>query len=251
MLVKIFGILFISLFSVLYFVQREHAAALTLCLVVTGMAYRLLSLRPYFNFFLVLFLTHLFSYALKFVPYSNMWPLDLYIVAGLSFVCLKYVFKIQILPGRWNLRFSKKELLSVLIITIPTFVILLWYYSTHREVADKFPLPPMSLWLLPLVIVAAALLNGLREELIYRVLYMSVDSKAGKDALILLSQAVLFGFIHFRGGFPEGWLGVLLTGVWGLAIGMQFVIFRSTTLAWLTHSLADALMFAVIVANQS
>jgi hypothetical protein len=68
---------------------------------------------------------------------------------------------------------------------------------------------------------------------------------------VIGAQAILFGTLHFKNAFPQGWLGVFLTGIWGAAIATQYRLFRSIALAWVTHAVADAVMFAIILSTRT
>ncbi|WP_413287544.1 CPBP family intramembrane glutamic endopeptidase [Bdellovibrio sp. HCB337] len=251
MLAQIISSVGIFVFSYLFFVISERPWAFALMLALTIASFLLNAFKNQRAFLVAVFSSHLTLYLLRFIPYGRYWPHDFFIVCAVTFLALKYILKTPFTKPRWSWKFTKPELISVAIITLPSILILLWYYSNHREVADKFPLPAMPAWVLPFAIVGVAAVNGLREELLYRILYLSTEKAGSKNWFLLFNQAVLFGFLHFAGGFPQGWLGVLLTGTWGLAIGIQFVLFRSATLSWLTHSLADAIMFSVIVMNRT
>ena len=105
----------------------------------------------------------------------------------------------------------------------------------------------MPVWAIPFVVVAIALINGLREEFYYRGLLQTLSSKTFSLWFIIFFQATAFGSLHFTHAFPQGWLGVAMTAAWGSLIALQYHFFRSTSLAWLTHSIADAVMFTVIL----
>ena len=65
-----------------------------------------------------------------------------------------------------------------------------------------------------------ALLNSLSEELLFRSALFSEFRGELSFYVANTSQAVVFGFVHFKGGFPSGWLGVLMTSVFGFILGM-------------------------------
>jgi len=253
MTVRIFAALFIFAFAGVFYTQYDYGYwALGAFGVGTLAVCFIDSLRPLMAFFVAVFATHLSLVSVRAVPYLKLWPINLIVIAGITYLAIRYIMKAPLQEVRWNYRFSKKEWLSVFIITLPSILILYWYFVNHPEVSDQFPLPDLPMWSLPFVVLALAAVNGLREELIYRYLYLSLPNKTEIDLrwVLLLGQAVLFGFLHFQSGFPQGWLGVLMTGTWGLAIGIQFTMFRSITLAWFTHSVADAIMFTIILATR-
>src|SRR5207253_3314812 len=91
-----------------------------------------------------------------------------YLVTLLGFVTLKYFFRRPITKLKWSLKFSKMEMASIFIINIPAIAILIWYFNTHPEVANMWPVPQLPIWSIPLVVLAIAAMNGLREEIFYR-----------------------------------------------------------------------------------
>ena len=183
-------------------------------------------------------------------PYLQ-WPVEFFLTTLFGFFVARYVLKMPGQPLKWSFRFSKVEILSIFVINVPAIAILFWYFNAHPEVAKMWPLPSLPLWSIPLVVLGVAALNGLREEIFFRGL---IQTKTGASApvwFVVCLQAVLFGFLHFEGAFPRGWMGVLLTGVWGAAIAIQYRMFRSISLAWMTHSVADAIMFSIIIYSLS
>lgn len=98
-----------------------------------------------------------------------------------------------------------------------------------------------------MVVLLIAAVNGLREEIYYRGLLQTMSAEKYSTWFVILFQAISFGPLHFANAFPQGWLGVGLTALWGSAIAIQYQYFRSISLSWLTHSIADAVMFSVIL----
>lgn len=150
----------------------------------------------------------------------------------------------------WSFRFSKKQLLSVALINIPSIAILLIYFQANREVAQQWPLPAMPPWAVPFVVIAIAAVNGLREEIYYRGLLQTISSEKYSCWFLISFQAISFGSLHYLGAYPQGWIGVSLTGAWGAMLALQYYYFRSIALSWLTHSIADAVMFTVIIVTR-
>jgi membrane protease YdiL (CAAX protease family) len=180
------------------------------------------------------------------VPVLAGWPAAILLIAAATVFALKKTASVD-LSARWNFRFSKMEILSIFGIAIPSFIVLVFYYRAFPEVAKSWPLPEMPPWSLPVVIVGAAGINGLAEELVYRFAFQRALLADNGVAFSILVQALAFGFLHFQNGFPRGWIGVALTTLFGVLMGVQYYRTRSIALAWVTHSLTDALMFAVIV----
>lgn len=175
------------------------------------------------------------------------WPFDFMLVAIFGFVFSRYVMRRPVEKLKWSFVFSKLEVISILVINVPAIAILIWYYKSHPEVAKMFPAVDFPIWSIPLLLLGVAAINGFREEIFYRGFVQPNSSLQSPAWFIVGLQAILFGFMHYSNSFPEGWLGVLLTAIWGAAIAVQYQMFKSISLAWVTHAVADAIMFSIIL----
>ena len=180
-----------------------------------------------------------------------LWPLDFCFVAIFGFVFSRFVVRRPVEKLKWSFAFSKLEVISILVINIPAIAILIWYYNTHPEVSKMFPSVDFPIWSIPLLILGVAAVNGFREEIFYRGFVQPNSSLQSPAWFVVGLQAVLFGFLHFSNAFPQGWLGVFLTAIWGAAIAVQYQMFKSISLAWVTHAVADAIMFSIIIYTRS
>jgi hypothetical protein len=198
---------------------------------------------------LALFLAYSILYLLIPVPYLNSWPFDMFIIVGVSWFVLGRFGNIDF-SANWSIKFTKIEWLSFLFISIPSVIFLTVYFKYFPEIAKKFPLPEVPIWSLPLLVFSVALVNGLREELVYRLIFQRTFLGAMAPVWAILLQSLAFGFLHFRNGFPQGWIGVGLTTLFGILMGIQFHLTRKMSLAWLTHAFVDAAMFTIIILNR-
>ncbi len=182
----------------------------------------------------------------RFVPSLGNWPAGMFIIAAVSIFALRMFSNID-LSSRWSLKFSRNEWLSFLGIVLPSVIVLSFYYRAFPEVAKSLPMPDLPSWSIPLVIIGAAVVNGLAEELVYRFTFQQALLKSNGVVWSILMQALAFGFLHYQNGFPQGGVGVFLTTLFGVLIGVQYYRTRSASLAWMTHSVTDAVMFAIII----
>ena len=97
--------------------------------------------------------------------------------------------------------------------------------------------------LLPLVIGCAAF-NALGEEVVYRSgpLATLVGVVGPRQAVLLTS--VWFGLAHYSGSVPEGFGGVLQSGVLALLLGSAMVATRGLGWPFLLHFAVDLVVFA-------
>jgi membrane protease YdiL (CAAX protease family) len=237
-----------SLFFFLYWIERTpvYAAAIASFLLVASFFY--VPMRQGFELALIVSLTHLLLWSFKFVPYLS-WPLDFFMVAGFGFILMRFLFKTKIKLD-WYFKFSKRQVLSVALINFPSIAVLLLYFQANREIARQWPLPSIPFWAIPFVVVLIAAVNGLREEIYYRGILQTISSEKYSTWFKICFQAISFGSLHYLGAFPQGWIGVALTAAWGALIALQYHYYRSIALSWLTHSVADAIMFTVIIVTR-
>ncbi len=90
------------------------------------------------------------------------------------------------------------------------------------------------------------LLNATVEELVFRgVLYDAVESEWGWRAAIG-ATAVLFGLGHLH-GYPPGWLGACLAGIYGVLLGLLRAKTGGLLLPIIAHVAADATIYGILV----
>ena len=234
-----------GLFFYLYWINQAYEPAVITIISLLLFLYVNKCSRGEVSLALAVALTHLILFLFRLTPYLR-WPLDFFLLSVFGFLSLKFLLKNNV-KLNWKLRLGYSELLSIAVINIPAVLILLWYYSENKEVAQQWPLPSLPVWSVPFVVLLIAVVNGLREEIYYRGLLQTVSFEKYSTWFVILFQAISFGPLHFSNAFPQGWIGVGLTSLWGAAIAMQYCYFRSISLSWLTHSIADAVMFSIII----
>ncbi|MNK99640.1 CAAX amino terminal protease self- immunity [compost metagenome] len=241
----VFSLLGYAGLSYLYFVELDLWLSLAAWLGLLSVKVLIQQLRPQVPLCLMIGLC--FGLLNVLLQAGIPWPLDFCLVAIFGFVFSRYVMRRPVEKLKWSFAFSKREVISVLVINVPAIAVLILYYNSHPEVAEMFPAVDFPVWSVPLVILGAAAVNGFREEIFYRGFVQPNSSLQSPVWFIVGLQAVLFGFLHYSNAFPQGWLGVFLTATWGAAIAIQYQMFKSISLAWLTHAVADAIMFSIIL----
>ncbi len=248
----IFVLLTVLISSHAFFVLKERFFSVVLCFVLV-IIFQILG-RQVFKKFMLMMSLFFASFWLLEIPYPFIghlfWPIDQFLGALILFLGSKFFIHPKE-PLSWSLRFSKRMVLSIVGIVVPSLICLILYFINHREVADKWPLPQMPLWAIPFAVVLIALINGLREEIYFRFTLQRYLTECLSPQLAILCASLVFGYMHYQGGFPAGGLGVFLTTLFGFLIGIQFYYFRSATLSWITHSVTDAVMFAIILLSKT
>lgn len=152
---------------------------------------------------------------------------------------------------RW-LRPGRADLLSGFVALglagASSIVLLAWAKLAHPDLrAIVAQLPHLSPPLLLLGGLVFALGNALMEELVWRgAMQTALGAVFGAPWLALVLQAASFGVAHIH-GFPSGGLGMALAGAWGLVIGYLRLRTNGLLIPVLTHVVADATVFAILV----
>ena len=74
----------------------------------------------------------------------------------------------------------------------------------------------------------------------------ALDSSLGPGVAALLWQAAAFGALHIE-GFPRGWLGVGLAGIYGLFMGVIRTRAGGMFAPWIAHVFTDIVIAGIIV----
>jgi len=93
--------------------------------------------------------------------------------------------------------------------------------------------------------VIFSLLNATLEELVFRgIFFNSVEPHLGRWWAVLLT-AVLFGWGHQQ-GYPPGALGMVLSGIYAVALGWLRIISGGLALPIASHVVADATIYIIL-----
>jgi len=103
---------------------------------------------------------------------------------------------------------------------------------------------------LPLVIGAAAF-NALAEEIVYRAGPLATLTRVVGPRQAVLLTSVWFGLAHYFGSVPEGFGGVVQSGVLALVLGWAMVATRGLGWPWILHFAIDLVVFASIAVGSS
>jgi len=90
------------------------------------------------------------------------------------------------------------------------------------------------------------LLNAPLEELVFRgILFDAIESEWGWRVALAIT-VLLFGYGHMS-GYPPGWLGAILAGLYGGVLGLLRVWVGGLALPILAHIAADATIYGILV----
>lgn len=135
---------------------------------------------------------------------------------------------------------------------VPTVVIsssslLAWILLFHPNLSNFTRMVPRNGPIALIAIgVAFPLLNATWEEFILRGIgWRSLEEVFRPGWAVNTGQAVLFGAMHI-GGFPRGWVGVLIAAVYGFVVGIIRKESRGLLAPIATHIFADATIFLIV-----
>lgn len=121
------------------------------------------------------------------------------------------------------------------------------------SVADPPPPPFLAgfdgapVWAVGLGVAGFSLVNSVWEEALYRgVLQNELTDTLGVAPAVVV-QAGAFGFAHLH-GFPSGWVGVLMSGGWGLCLGVLRLKSGGMAAPYVAHIAADTTIAVTAVA---
>ncbi len=151
--------------------------------------------------------------------------------------------------ARWGSFDTGVCLLSVGAGLLAAVALLSWYFLLDPNVADivKAYVPALPWGLLIGGGLIFAMLNAAVEEAAYRGVFLhALDRSLGPGFAALLMQAVAFGAIHIK-GFPRGWLGVGLAGIFGLLMGVIRRRAGGMFAPWIAHVFTDVVIAGIVI----
>jgi uncharacterized protein len=135
---------------------------------------------------------------------------------------------------------------TVAIIALASTALLLYQWLAHPDVQslrDSLPVQPRNGVLLAGAIFA--LINATCEELVFRgILFDAVESEWGRRFAVG-ATAILFGLGHLD-GYPPGWIGAGLAGIFGVMLGVLRVQTGGLSLPIVAHIAVDATIYGIL-----
>ncbi|CAJ0783769.1 CPBP family intramembrane glutamic endopeptidase [Ralstonia chuxiongensis] len=123
-----------------------------------------------------------------------------------------------------------------------------WYQLAAPDLTTFARLIPA--WPVPAIILAGVAfycLNAITEELAFRNIVYGQLTVAGLSiAYVIAAQALAFGFLHWH-GVPGGVPGIVLSATYGLVQGVIRHKSRGLLASWLSHVVADLIIFAFVL----
>jgi membrane protease YdiL (CAAX protease family) len=135
------------------------------------------------------------------------------------------------------------------IVVLSVAALILWTIGTQPNLAQHLAMMPgMPVFIYPLAAIGFACLNAAMEEILFRgIMLEALDRTLGETFWPVGIQSAAFAALHYRGGFPNGLLGVVMVFVYGLMLGTVRRRARGMLAPWIAHVVADLTIFAILV----
>lgn len=235
-------------------------ASLSVCFVMPGRLWALVLIAFFFIAAIVFRFNQaihvsLFCFLLLLLPMTSSvivsWPFNL-----LAPLTVYYLIVLIFSPLRRSYAwlgvgsFSKDVILLMLItIIVSTLALIAWVRFMQPDIGpylDHMRNVPLG-WM-PLAGLGFAVLNASMEELTFRGIIMKgMDSAFHSPLISIISQAVSFGLLHYLAGFPYGIMGVVMTFIYALFLGVIRNKARGMMAPVVTHFFADLTIFFILV----
>ncbi|TGK09612.1 CPBP family intramembrane metalloprotease [Leptospira selangorensis] len=183
-------------------------------------------------------------------PYAkNLWPGTLILALVFYFFAFSKIRDAGLL--RWLVRgeVSKQVLgLSALFVLSASIALFLWFYLLDPDISDiKENFPKGDIPLLIAAGIGFAIINAIAEEFLFRGILLEALLTARCSLFwALVFQALSFGILHLH-GFPRGWVGVGLAGIYGLMTGLIRILSKGIYYPVLVHIFADITIAGIVL----
>jgi uncharacterized protein len=138
--------------------------------------------------------------------------------------------------------------LVVLAVLAPAVSLPAWYWLVGPEVRDLVAaFDHLPRWALLPIGATFALVNAGAEEAAFRGILMDALMGAVGVAGAVVIQAVAFGLVHYPHGLPNGTWGAVLSGIYGLLLGLLRLRAGGMLAPWIAHVGADVTIFVLLL----
>lgn len=177
-------------------------------------------------------------------PYSILLPLVVYgVVVWLTPSLRQTVGWMH--KGSLNSKVIKLILVTVI---VSATALVMWIVLLKPDIEHHLALvPDWPYWTYPLLGILFALCNAAMEESAYRGIMMeAMDSALGSGYWSVFIQAIPFAALHYMSGFPNGFLGFIMTLVYGIMLGLIRRLSKGMLAPLVTHVATDLTIFSIV-----
>lgn len=175
------------------------------------------------------------------------WPTPL-LVTLLVYVALNRSPMLDTLPLPPRGRYTRTSIILTLVfVLLSSGALLGWWFIFEPDLSDaSSKIPDLPLAALASLGLVFAVVNAIGEEFIWRGLgTRALEGQRLSPTLVVLIQAISFGFVHIH-GFPRGWVGVGLATIYGGMMGILRQTSGGLMVPWIAHIIADLVIFGVL-----
>lgn len=184
------------------------------------------------------------------LPASGTWPLHMlaplliYGAVVLTVPALRRTLG-WLRAGQWN---ASVAMLVAATVLVSGLGLVLWVAWWQPDLGGMIAMmPDLPVWTYLLAALGFAALNAAMEEAVFRgILLEALDSALGEGWTPVIIQAGCFAALHFISGFPNGPVGLVMTFVYGIMLGVVRRQSRGILAPWLAHVAADLTVFALL-----
>jgi len=137
---------------------------------------------------------------------------------------------------------------ALIFVLLSSAALALWFVTLKpniKDLIDKF-LPQWNYLFLTVGGVLFSMVNAAVEEGAYRgVIMYGLDQTIGPGKASMALQAAAFGTLHIN-GFPRGWVGVLLSTIFGVFMGAVRRRADGMLAPWIAHVLVDMVILCIV-----
>jgi membrane protease YdiL (CAAX protease family) len=170
---------------------------------------------------------------------------------GLVVLATPWLSETTFWPHTGSLDADVRRLVAIAVV-LPAVTLPLWYWLVGpevREIVTAFE--DLPAWALVPIGAIFALVNAGAEEAAFRGVLMDALTSAVGIAGAVVIQAIAFGLVHYPHGLPNGTWGAILSGVYGLMLGLLRLRAGGMLAPWIAHVAADLTIFVLLLAWHS
>ena len=246
-------VLYFIIFSTIPFLlwivtdQKVHSITFFLLCLLYPISRFWKPIKSFNETFEIIFLFLAVSYLLNQIGLDNFFPANIIIIISFLYLFL-FVFKKS---DRTKLFFKfgtiKENAALVILFSLLSIIFLTaWFLNQQGNPYVKF-IPDVPTYFLIPMGIGFAIINAFYEESLFRSILLShISSQVGFIPAMIL-QAIWFSFLHFQSGFPSGFLGIILTFIFGLMMGIIVKRTKGIFIPIIIHFFADLSIFILII----
>jgi len=181
----------------------------------------------------------------------GLWPLPLVLAVGLYALVSRFV-RVGLVRD-WFSRGTVARpgvVLTLAVVPVSALALVVWAWAAGEDGSGHEAYLSLVRDASPVVLVAGALgfafVNAAAEELAYNGVLQRALGLEVAAVWAVLAAATVFGASHWF-GFPSGWWGVALAGVYGAMLSVLRQVSGGLLLPWVAHVLADLTIITILV----